>query len=852
MHKRVNALSQFIMRHLPPRPFWQQWQVHWAILTCIVVIWGVVAGRIAQPQPHTLVLPDSRDSVGVPFVESFTVPFRWVRLHERILPTVITHLPANMRIALATHLFPHTEYVVYRGTLSVPYTNAPLIASMTWNHQQSTIARVSIPVQPTRIFQFLAPLESAHDVTLTYAIADVRAQMRPSAVAIADEDLGVALTTFTSTPVVVSWWITLLVVALQGILTVVLCQVFFRWCSLRPVSLLRSSAFGLGLITVVSIYEFVSGLPQTGTVWWVLLIALALSRLFPYIDVPNRFPAWALFGGIPLVVGVTLAWYAPYASNGCFRTITPPPCSLTQLDYWVYPWQSLLQLPALVFPPIAGVRYSNIAPLPGEVQPVMAVVVFVLTSLMVKAIRGWRLPLPVPLIITIAGASFITMGLPGMFPGILWMNVLEPTAYGTWATWYAGVTSMRIPVSPLTLAVEGWLIHSAFGFGMYKWVFFRMMLIGVLVLALFHHAQTRLYWWLAALGMSILICYSTYYTQMFAANHIAYLVFNNDIILVFALIVLSTLLRRPNLHGRHVFAIGSLLAIADMTRPYMVVFTPLLVILVCGYLWTRVPKQWLLLLCIPLIPIVLWHSNHVVNLHQPTWSNHAGYNLCNAWTCPNNVPLEPESPRTSFYRGTNFNTAVHSQNSQTLTRALIESNLHDPVRALIRGSKLILYSMSMPAPHATSVSNMRYPDIVASYPEWHAWSADAWLDIVLADVWWPPHQPVTLLARIGNTGLRILFGALFALQAVYAWRLVRHLSQQVRQRPTRPMPRRLLWHGIYASVLLGMYGVSNLSEFGENYRWVTMMGMAALYLPYAHLRAMLPQHFGWARKTLWG
>jgi len=471
---------------------------------------------------------------------------------------------------------------------------------------------------------------------------------------------------------------------------------------------------------------------------------------------------------------------------------------------------------------------------------------------MVKLIRGWQHRFPLPLTVTIAGAAVLTMGLPGMFPGILWMNVLEPTAYGTWETWLAGVANMRIPVSPLTLAVEGWLIHSAFGFGMYKWIFFRMMLIGMLVLALFHHTHSRSYWWLVGIGLGFVACYSAYYTQMFAANHIAYLAFNNDIILVFALLVLTTILRRPHLQKGHVLAAGGLLAMADMTRPYMVAFTPFFVMLVCGYLWGRVPKQWLLLLCIPLMPLALWHGHHVVNLHQPTWSNHAGYNLCNAWPCPNDVTLEPESPRISVYRGINLNTAEHTSNSQALTRALIATNMQDPARALMRGSKLILYSMSMPAPHATSVSQMRYPAVAAAYPEWHAWSADAWLDIVLADVFWPPHQPVSAIVRIGNVGLRILLATLFAMQTAYAWVLVRSLGRRALQRTAHPLPATLTWHGVYASMLLGLYAVSSLSEFGENYRWATMMGMAAFYLPYEHLWATVHQHYTRAHKALWG
>lgn len=823
------------------------------LLLCIVVVWCVVTLRISQPRLHTMTLPDQRTTIAMPFVDTFDVPFRWVRINERVLPTVITNLPTNIRIALATYIFPQSEYVLYRGVVATPYLSAPIMATLTWNQQQH-ITNIEIPIQPTRVIHIIAPLTSVKDVMFTYNIEDIRAHIRSSSEPISDTDFGVALTSFTSNPVIVSQFITLLVILIQGTLSVMLSYIFFRWCSRTPVPFTVSSAFGLMLSTLVTIYEFIAGQPQTSTVWWVFLSSTVLVRSFALIDLPHRLPRSVLFTGIPLLIAGTIFWYAPYASNGCFRTIIPPHCTLTQMDYWVHPWQSLQQLPQMVFPPVDGVRYSAVAPLPPEIQPFMAGVVFVLTSLMVKYIRGWQLALPLPLTTTIAVSALLTMGLPGMFPGILWMNVLDPLAYGTWETWLAGVTTMRIPVSPLTLAVEGWLIKSAFGFGIYKWIIFRIMLIGILTLALFTRKNTRYFWYLAAICGLLVASYSAYYSQMLAANYIAYVAFTNDILLVFSLLLIAYILQRSHINKWHLLAIGGLLVVADNTRPYMVVFTPIISILVCWYLIPRVPKHWLMLVVIPLLPLVIWHGHHFFNLKQTTWSNHTGYNLCNAWPCPNDVVFQPESPRISIYRGTNLNTEVHTQNSQHVTKSMIAYNLQDPGRTFVRGVKLLLFSMSMPSPHVTSIFELRFPEVKAAYPEWHVSSADAQLDRVLAESLWPPYQPLPMIVLIGNAYLRILFFMLFAAQALYFVRFLQYLVHSMTNRTPFRLPHILRRHGVYGGILLGMYAVSSFSEFGENYRWATMMGMAALYLPYTHLFAYLRRKQNTLpkiRKTLW-
>lgn len=829
MHK-VRTLIRQSVQQLTHAPWWQRWHLNHILLAIIVIGWMTVSLRIATPKTYVLPLPDQTATMTVPFVHTVDGPFRWVTAGERILPTVITSLSANIRQSLAFHFFPHTEYVINTTMMTAPASKEPIVATISWQQQTRTIPQLHILPQSSRTFMFIAPRESADDIS-------IQVNNRDTSPVDATGQVGVAITRFTSTPIVTSPFISLLVVGIQAAFTIGLMYTFLRVACGTPVSRRITAAYGLCLTSIVSIYELASGLPQSNIVWWVLAISTIGMLLLRIVDVHRTYSLPTILIALPVVVVGAIVWYVPYATNGCLRTTIPPRewCSLTYLDYWVRPIATIRQLPELSFPSVSGIKYSDITPLPTNIHLWISAVVFMATSILVKAIRGWDRILPQSMTATIAGAALITTQLPGMFPNILWMNVLDPTAYGTWGTWFAGVSRMRIPVSPLSLAVEGWLIHSVFGFGMYKWVFFRMMLISLVVLTLLHRAHARSNWWHAGIGLCLITSYSIYYSTMFAERYIAYLVFSYDILLVFALVTLVYVLRRSHIRAWHVVIAGCLLAIADNTRPYMMVFTPILVVCVSWYLIKRIPKRWLALLFVPLIPILIWHINHVAVLHQPTWSNHTGYNLCNAWPCPTDVTLMPEQPAISANRDVNLNTALHTHNSNRLTNALITYNQQDLVRVLERGIKLIIYSASMPSPHATSISQSRYPDLITAAVEWHAWSADVWLDTVLAEVLWPPH-PLPLMTLIGNALMRLIFFGAFMAQGVCLVVLIRHVWRRFSSRSPKPTARLIVWHGIYALMLLGMYFVSSISEFGENYRWVSMMGMAALYLPYPHLR----------------
>lgn len=836
MH-RISTVLQHYVGLLTQKPIWHQWRIPQILLLSVVVVWFAVTFRLAQPRPYDLPLPDYAADIVALDAPAVDTSLRWLSLDERIVPTVVTNLPTNIRLALTKYLFPKTEYIHYRTILAIPYTNTPVDVRMVWREQHEQLAQISIPTTPTRVYHVIAPLESADDITFHFSIAEVRTKLRADNREFGDDDIGIALISLTSQPLISTPLLTLLVVIIQGLITFGLSYATVRVFSLTTVSRTTALLFGLTSTTLVSVYEFVSGLPQSTIVWWVFVCSMALITMMRLVDVPARLPLHMVIVSMATLIIGAIWWYAPYATNGCLRTTIPPRewCSMTYLDYWIRPLHIILQLPDLVFPSISGIKYSDITPLPSEIQLWASVVVFALTSAFVKLVRGWHTHMPISITITIAGASLITMGLPGMFPGMLWMNVLEPTAYGTWQTWIAGVADMRIPVSPFILAIEGWLIQSPFGFGFYKWILFRVMLVGVLTLVIFHQKQTTLHWWLVGVGLLFVTCFTAYYTHMYAARYIAYIVFSYDILLIFTLVLMMHILRVPHLKVWHVVVVGVLLAIADNTRPYMMLFTPVIATLVGWHVIRRHTPRLLVFLCIPLIPIVLWHAYHLIALQQTTWSNHTGYNLCNAWPCPNQVVLQPEAPPRSANRSINLNTALHTQNSQQLTKALIEYNQHDPLRAVVRGAKLVLYSITMPSPHATSISQARHPDVLDQHAEWHAWSADAWLDIVLDDVLWPPH-PLPTMVLVGNALMRILFATLFIMQGICVVLLIGRLW---RRRHTTPLLRRLpptlAWHGVYALILLGMYVVSSISEFGENYRWVAMMGIAAFYLPYTHI-----------------
>jgi hypothetical protein len=142
---------------------------------------------------------------------------------------------------------------------------------------------------------------------------------------------------------------------------------------------------------------------------------------------------------------------------------------------------------------------------------------------------------------------------------------------------------------------------------------------------------------------------------------------------------------------------GVSLAMAELTRPFMVYLLPLLMLPAVGLMRGQ---RCLLYFFLPLILLSgTWHAHLAIRHHQLVWSNHAGFNLSKAWPMVdapalveerNDAPLQPG-------RRSNLNTDEHSENSRRLTRAVLAYVITHPVDAT-RNALRRLYALLYEVP----------------------------------------------------------------------------------------------------------------------------------------------------------
>lgn len=143
------------------------------------------------------------------------------------------------------------------------------------------------------------------------------------------------------------------------------------------------------------------------------------------------------------------------------------------------------------------------------------------------------------------------------------------------------------------------------------------------------------------------------------------------------------------------FGAGLCLSMAELSRPFMIYLTPVLIITVLlRYLNLKVESRKLILYF--LLPIIflsgLLHLNLYVNHGQINFSNHAGFNLHRAWSRLVPMPTlvdEPTTQSLSPNRGENWNTEEHHINSKIIQTAIFKHWLTQPIASMSFGISLL-------------------------------------------------------------------------------------------------------------------------------------------------------------------
>lgn len=325
-----------------------------------------------------------------------------------------------------------------------------------------------------------------------------------------------------------------------------------------------------------------------------------------------------------------------------------------------------------------------------------------------------------------------------------WMYIFQVQDFAGWAAVLEFFRDLRIAIPPWLAALE--FIDYALT-GTNDWVpvyLYRASMVGafVLALALTYPSFRRL-----ALSVPLAILFLAAARLIHPAGPNVY-----DAVYPLLLLGYFLVLRAAPGSGLAALAAGLLLALAELTRPFVLLLLPILLLGVAANPALRRASRLLPFL----LPLVVlsggWHAYQFRAHGQVFWSNHGGYNLQRAWPMVEMPPLVPETvpPKRAPDRMESFNTPEHVENSRRLQQAILGHIVAHPLasamHALERVSALVSGEVVLHGEVPSSPVIAAY-QVVVKYPA--LWMLLGALTIAIAIVV-HPRRAGRILADDGN------------------------------------------------------------------------------------------------------
>lgn len=394
------------------------------------------------------------------------------------------------------------------------------------------------------------------------------------------------------------------------------------------------------------------------------------------------------------------------------------------------------------------------------------------------------------LLLCIIGCAVLSIKSSGYWPVRAWMNFLPFQYLGDWNGVWEFLRTSRVALPPLLLVTEFAIQHDTVARILYMWLIPRIILLSAMILAVFRGITSQKERWVRG---GLLFAWVYAFTEIKSLDE--YFVY--DFFLGAFLLFAVHLAYRRGINQWHWIAVGLLLVIMDSMRPYGMLILAVVGPWLALRSWNIHRIRGVIYLCLPLLISVFWHGHHIINLGQMTWSNHAGFNFCNAWECPEPPHLLPESPPLAPGYWTNINTEAHQYNSQQLLKSGIEFQLTHPVESIERAGKLILNIVMVP--YKTGP-----PDIIIGNGLWE-------------DVY------------------RLIMFALIVVQITLMLAVASIIVSALRNR------HHIDWYMVgHASIIVLVLFIPNLVEYGENYRFIAGTSMWLANIPaWPHYRSFI-------------
>jgi len=372
----------------------------------------------------------------------------------------------------------------------------------------------------------------------------------------------------------------------------------------------------------------------------------------------------------------------------------------------------------------------------------------------------------------------VLQSVSGFWNATGWSNTLDITAIHQWAEVGTLLANMRIAIPPILLISE---------YAIYDYPLLRMLY--ELCLPRIAMGVCIMLWFGANVSVqrqrNIRIIGSIFavITVVLIKGRLNFFIY--DILTSFFFVVYFQLLICQKFTSIQAFVLGTVLMCFDMMRPFTMLFMPLLTVLSVYPIYKKYGWQRVLYFCAPLMVLVVWHANHIFVLGQLNWTNHAGFNICHAWPCPD-IPLLPEAPPLGPGLWPNINTAVHQANSQRLLQAFFDQLHTNP-------------------------------------------------EIIMPTVWRLVQNNI-FITRTAEDPIHPIVAGIFT--SIYVGGILLQLYVVLRGLRTFRVAEWLQWFSEpayvsfwYAVCLLCMIVITTVTESGENYRWIIGFTLILGYLP---------------------
>ncbi len=212
-----------------------------------------------------------------------------------------------------------------------------------------------------------------------------------------------------------------------------------------------------------------------------------------------------------------------------------------------------------------------------------------------------------------------------------WMQGVDLTALTRWTDFWTYIANMRMAMPVPLLTIEyalTWLgIPGVWSIG-YLAVLLRIGMIVGVVWAVAPWLSGTLRQQIGASVLMVGLLAGTAFVFRYDDRNV-WMVY--DALFAAPLIWLWRILHRPTWQPTTLLGIGFVIVWLDALRPFMLLFTPLLVGVVTWRVWRTVGLRGLPYLCAPLMITIGWHAYHIIVLGQVSWSSHTGFNIARAW-----------------------------------------------------------------------------------------------------------------------------------------------------------------------------------------------------------------------------